>query len=53
MWRAKIVPVITCALGTIEGLHKNLQLLTSHPSVTELQTIVILSTAHIIPKVLG
>jgi hypothetical protein len=55
MWkvRAKIVPVLTGALGTIEGLDQNLQLLPGHPSVTELQKIVILSTAHIIPKVLG
>ena len=55
MWkvRTKIVPVTIGALGTYKkGLNQNLQLLPGHPSVTELQ-ITLMSTAHIIRKVLG
>jgi len=51
--RTKIVPVIIGALRTIKkGLDKNLQLLPGHPSATELQKITLMSTAHIIHKVL-
>ena len=56
MWkvRTKIVSVIIGALGTIKkGLDQNLQLLPSHPSVTELQKVTLMSTAHSIRKVLG
>jgi hypothetical protein len=56
MWkeRAKIMPVIVAALETIkEGLDENLQLLSGHLSATELQKITLISTAHIIRKVLG
>jgi hypothetical protein len=50
----KITPVIIEALGTIKkGLYENLQLLSGHPSATELQKITIISTEHIIFKVLG
>jgi len=55
MWqvRTEIVPVITGALGTIKtGLGKNLQLLPGQPSATDLQNIKLMSTAHIIRKVL-
>ena len=56
MWkvRTKIVPVIIGALGTIKvGLDQNLQLLSGHLSAIELQKIALMSTAHIIRKVLG
>ena len=56
MWkvRIKIVPVIIGALGTIRmGLDQNLQLLSGHLWATELQKITLMSTAHIIRKVLG
>jgi len=56
MWkvRTKIVPVITGALGTIKkALDQNHQLLPGHWSATELQKIVLTSTAQIIRKVLG
>jgi hypothetical protein len=56
MWkvRTKIVPVIIGALGTIKvGLDQNLQLLPGHLSAIELQKIALMSTAHIIRKVLG
>jgi hypothetical protein len=56
MWkmRAKIVPIINRALGTIKkGLDQNLQLLPGHPVAIELQKIKLMSTAHIIHKVLG
>ena len=56
MWqvRIKIVPVITAALRTIrKGLDQKLQLLPGHPSNTELQNIILVSTAHFICKVLG
>jgi len=52
--RTKIVPVITGALGTIKkGLDQNIQLLPGHPSAIELQKVTLMSTAHIICKVLG
>jgi len=42
------------ALGTIKmGLDQNLQLLSGQPSAAELQDITLMSTAHIIRKVLG
>jgi len=48
------MPVINGALGTIQnGLEQILQLLQGHPSATELQNITLMSTAHIIRKVLG
>jgi hypothetical protein len=51
--RTKIVPVVIGALRKIKnGLNVNLQLLPGHPSATELQ-ITLMSTAHIIRKVLG
>jgi hypothetical protein len=53
MWkvRTKIVPAITGALGTIKkGLDQNLQLLPGHSSATELQKIILMSTAHVIRK---
>ena len=56
MWkeRTKFMPVINGALGTIQnGLEQILQLLQGHPSATELQNITLMSTAHIIRKVLG
>jgi len=56
MWkvRTKIVPVVIGALGTIKkGLDQNLQLLPGHPSATELQKVTLMSTAHIICKMLG
>jgi hypothetical protein len=52
--RIKIVPVVIGALRTIKkGFEQNLQLLPGHPSATELQNITLMSTAHIIRKVLG
>jgi hypothetical protein len=52
--RTKVVPVILGALGTIEkGLDQNLQLLPRHSSDTEAQKITLMTTAHIIRKVLG
>jgi hypothetical protein len=56
MWtvRKKILPVIIGALGTIKkGLEQNLQLLPGHPAATELQKTMLMSTVHIICKVLG
>ena len=56
MWqmRTKIVRVISEALETIKkGLDQNLQLLPGHPSVTALQKVTLMNTAHIIRKVLG
>ena len=56
MWkvRTEIVPVGIGALGTIKkGLDQNLQTLRGHPSATELHKITLMSTAHIIRKVLG
>jgi hypothetical protein len=55
MWkvRTKIVPFIIRALGTIKkGSYQNLHLLPFYPSAMELQ-ITLMSTAHIIGKVLG
>jgi hypothetical protein len=50
----KIVPVITGALGTIKkGFDQKLQLFPGHSSAIELQNITLMSTAHIIRKVLG
>ena len=50
----KIVSVTTGALGTIKkGLDQNLQLLPGDRSAIQLQTITLMSTAHIILKVLG
>jgi hypothetical protein len=50
----EIVPVIIGALGTIrKGLDQTLQLLPGHPSAIELQKITLMSTTHIICKVLG
>jgi hypothetical protein len=50
----KIVPVISAALRTIrKGLDHKLQLLTGHPSTTELQNIILVSTAHFICKVVA
>ena len=49
MWkvRAKIVPVVIGALGTIKkGMDQKLQLLPDHPSAIELQKITLMSTAH-------
>jgi hypothetical protein len=52
--RTKTVPVINGVLGTIKKvLHQNLQLLPGHLSAMELQKIMLMSTAHIIHKVLG
>jgi len=51
MWkvRTKIVPIIIGAIGTIKkGLGHNLQ-----PSAIELQETTLMSTSHIIRKVLG
>jgi len=56
MWkvRAKIVPVVIGALGTIKkGMDQKLQLLPDHPSAIELQKITLMNTAHNICKVLG
>jgi hypothetical protein len=56
MWKAriKIVPVINGALGTIKkGLDENFQLLPRDLSAIELEMITLMSTAHIILKVLG
>jgi len=52
MWKvgAKIVPVITEALGTIKNrLYLNIQSLPGHLLPTELQKITLMSTEHIIP----
>ena len=52
--RTKTVPVVIGALGTIKmGLDQNLQLLSAHLLAEELQTIALMSTAHVIRKVLG
>jgi hypothetical protein len=49
-----IVPVIVAALGTVKnGLDQNLQLLPGNLLAIELQTITLMSTAHIVRKVLG
>jgi hypothetical protein len=56
MWKVgtRIVPVMTEALRAImNGLDQNLQVLPGHPLAIELQKIITMSTAHIIPKVLG
>jgi hypothetical protein len=55
MWkvRTKIVPVVIGALGTIKGLDHNFQLLSGHPSATELPKIALMSTAHTISRMLG
>ena len=56
MWkvRTKTVPIITGAQGTIKKRSdQNLQLLPGHLSATELQNITLMSTAHVIHKVLG
>ena len=51
--RTKIVPVVIGALGKIKkGLDQNLQLLPGLLSAIELQKIALMSTAHIIYKVL-
>ena len=51
--RTKIGPVTIGALGTTKkGLDQNLQLLPGHLTATELQ-VTLMSTAHIICKVLG
>jgi len=48
------VPVITGALGTIKKeIVQNLHMLPGHPSAIELQKGTLMSTAHIIHKVLG
>ena len=55
MWKetTKIVPVTIGASGTIKkGLDQSPQLLPG-PSATELQKVTLMSTAHIICKVLG
>jgi hypothetical protein len=50
----KIVPILVGALGTIKkGLDQNLQLPSGQPSAIELQQITLMSTAHVICKVLG
>ena len=52
--RTKIVPLIVGALGTVKKeLDQNLHLLPGHPSAIELQKMTLMSTAHIIHKVLG
>jgi len=52
--RTKIMPVIIGALGTIKnGTYQSLQLLSGHPLSIELQKIMLMSTAHIIHRVLG
>jgi hypothetical protein len=56
MWnvRAKIVPVINGALGTIKrGLDENVHSLPGYRSAIQLQKFTLMSTAHIIRKVLG
>ena len=56
MWkvRAKIVPVISVALETIQkGIDQNLQLLPGHLSAIDLQKITLVHTAHIVRKGLG
>ena len=56
MWkvRTKTVPAITGALGTIrKGLRQNRHLLPGHLLAMELQKFMLMSTAHIICKVLG
>jgi hypothetical protein len=56
MWkvRTKIVPVISGALRTIKnGTHQSLQLLPGQPLAIELQKITLMSTAHIMHRVLG
>ena len=56
MWkeRTKFVPVLIGALGTIKkGLDQNLQLHPGHQSAVDLHKFTLLSTATIIPKVLG
>jgi len=56
MWkvRTKIVPIVIGALGTIKKKSDQiLQLLPGHPSAIELQKVTLMSTAHIICKVLG
>ena len=48
------MPAIAGALGAFKkGIDQNLQLLPGHPSATELQKIILISTAHIIHKVVG
>jgi len=50
----RIVPPITGALGTItKGYYQNLQLFSGHLLAMELQKITLISTEHIISKVLG
>jgi hypothetical protein len=52
--RIKFVLLITGALGTIKrGLDENVHLLPGHPSATELQKVTLMSTVHIIHKMLG
>jgi len=56
MWENEDIsmPFITGALETIKkGLYFNLQWLPGHLSAIELQKITLMSTAHIICKVLG
>ena len=57
MWkvRTKTVQLVIGALGEIKkGLDdKNLQVLSGHPSAIELQKVTLMSTAHVICKVLG
>ena len=55
MWKVwtKTALFIIGTLETIKkGLDQNLQLLPGHPSARELQKITLMSTAHIIRKVL-
>jgi hypothetical protein len=54
MWtvRTKTVSVTTGALGTIKKGLENLQLLPGHKSVIDLPKITLISSAHIIHKVL-
>jgi hypothetical protein len=55
MWRVrtKIVPVTAGALETIKkGIDQNLQWLPGHMLATELQKMTLMSTVHIICKVL-
>jgi hypothetical protein len=56
MWKmkTKTVPNIIGAIGTIKkGVGHNLQLLLGHPSAIELQKVTLMSTEHIIHKVLS
>jgi len=56
MWevRTKTVLDIIGALGTINnGLYKKLQLLPGHPLATGLKKFTIMSTEHVIHKVVG